>query len=61
LGGDRGCSYRDDKEHATQMRGPFIHLPGDDDSAAVTFWAADRARLRKLLQNAIDAIDGEAP
>jgi hypothetical protein len=34
-----------------QFRGPFIHRPGDDDSAAVTFWG--KQDLRPMLQKAI--------
>jgi hypothetical protein len=37
------------------VRGPFMHRPGDDDSAAVTFWG--KKDLRRLLCKAIDAID----
>jgi len=34
-----------------QYQGPFMHRPGDDDSAAVTFWGKQdlRAVLRKAL------------
>jgi hypothetical protein len=41
--------------HATRnVRGPFIHRPGDDDSAAVTFWG--KRDLREVLtQGARDA------
>lgn len=35
--------------------GPFMHRPGDDDSAAVTFWG--RKQLRVLFENAIKALD----
>ncbi|SRR5258708_21798947 len=38
-----------------QVRGPFIHHEGDDDSAAVTFWS--RGKLREILQEAIDTLD----
>jgi 3-deoxy-D-arabino-heptulosonate 7-phosphate (DAHP) synthase len=38
-----------------QYQGPFIHGPDDDDSSAVTFWG--KTQLRKLLVNAIDALD----
>lgn len=38
-----GSIYMRDK----QIRGPFIHHPGDDDSSAVTFWG--KQDLRKLL------------
>lgn len=35
----------------TNYSGPFIHRPGDDDSAAVTFWGKRDLRvvLRKML------------
>jgi hypothetical protein len=35
----------------TNLQGPFMHRPGDDDSAAVTFWGKQdlRALLRKML------------
>lgn len=36
-------------------RGPFIHRPGDDDSAAVTFWG--KRDLRPLLKRALDILD----
>lgn len=38
-----------------QYQGPFIHRPGDDDSAAVTFWG--KRDLRKTLVAAIQALD----
>lgn len=38
-----------------QYRGPFIHQPGDDDSAAVTFWG--KRDLRNVLQRATAALD----
>jgi len=41
--------------HGTQIRGPFMHHPGDDDSAAVTFWG--KRELRKALVKAIELID----
>jgi hypothetical protein len=36
----------------TQVRGPFLHNLGDDDSSAVTFWGKQglRAALRKALE-----------
>jgi len=37
------------------VRGPFIHRPGDDDSAAVTFWG--KKDLRDVLVKAIAALD----
>lgn len=36
-------------------QGPFIHRPGDDDSAAVTFWG--KRDLRVVLRQALDALD----
>lgn len=38
-----------------QHQGPFIHHPGDDDSAAVTFWG--KRDFRKVLQTAIEKLD----
>jgi hypothetical protein len=38
-----------------QMQGPFIHGPGDDDSAAVTFWG--KRDLRPTLQQALAMLD----
>jgi hypothetical protein len=40
-----------------QVRGPFIHRPGDDDSAAVIFWSKSKDELRSLMRNAIAEID----
>jgi hypothetical protein len=36
-------------------RGPFIHRPGDDDSAAVTFWG--KRDLREVLMVALGKLD----
>lgn len=38
-----------------QVQGPFMHHPGDDDSAAITFWG--KRDLRKLLEQAITKLD----
>ena len=38
-----------------QIKGPFVHRPGDDDSSAVTFWG--KQDLRKQLLQAIDLLD----
>jgi hypothetical protein len=38
-----------------QVRGPFMHRPGDDDSAAVTFWG--KRDLRALLRQALEMLD----
>lgn len=40
---------------AKQVRGPFIHRPGDDDSSAVTFWG--KSDLRGVLEKALAALD----
>ena len=37
------------------MRGPFMHHPGDDDSAAVTFWG--KRALRDTLRKALRLLD----
>lgn len=44
------------------LQGPFTHLPGDDDSSAVTFWGKRDLRqvLRKMLA-ALDAHYGDEP
>lgn len=36
-------------------KGPFIHHPGDDDSAAVTFWG--KRDLREVLRKALTELD----
>lgn len=41
----------------SQHQGPFIHHPGDDDSAAVTFWG--KKQLREMLQLALDLLDAQ--
>jgi hypothetical protein len=38
-----------------QQRGPFIHRPGDDDSAAVTIWG--KRDLRQILRKALVMLD----
>lgn len=38
-----------------QVKGPFIHKPGDDDSSAVTFWG--KADLREVLIKALAQLD----
>lgn len=38
-----------------QVAGPFMHRPGDDDSAAVTFWG--KRDLREMLRKALDLLD----
>lgn len=39
----------------TNYRAPFMHRPGDDDSAAVTFWG--KRDLRKMLRQALEMLD----
>ena len=46
------CSF---DELPRQIRGPFIHRPGDDDSSAVTFWG--KRDLRVLLRKALAMLD----
>src|SRR6266568_4434615 len=38
-----------------QVQGPFMHRPGDDDSAAVTFWG--ERDLRVMLRRALEMLD----
>jgi hypothetical protein len=38
-----------------QYQAPFIHRPGDDDSAAVTFWG--KRDLRKVMRKALEMLD----
>jgi len=46
----------------TQARGKFMHHPGDDDSAAITFWGKRvlRVVLRKMLAK-LDEHYGDGP
>lgn len=37
------------------VQGPFIHRPGDDDSAAVTFWG--KRKLKLALQKALALLE----
>lgn len=41
--------------HGMNVRGPFMHRPGDDDSAAVTFWG--KHDLRHVLRKALRSLD----
>lgn len=38
-----------------QVQGPFMHHPGDDDSAAITFWG--KKDLRVTLRRALELLD----
>lgn len=42
-------------EQPVNVQGPFIHRPGDDDSAAVTFWG--KRDLREVLRKALAMLD----
>lgn len=42
-------------EEPRHVSGPFIHRPGDDDSAAVTFWG--KRDLREVLRKALAMLD----
>ncbi len=51
LGGEPGV---------THISGPFVHKPGDDDSAAVTFWG--KRAFKAAMIRALQLIDAdEAP
>lgn len=39
----------------TQVRGPFIHKEGDDDSSAVTFWG--KRDIRDVLRKGLALLD----
>ncbi len=39
----------------THIQGPFVHRPGDDDSAAVTFWG--KQDMRHILRKALALLD----
>ena len=43
------------KDEVLQIRGPFIHHPGDDDSSAVTFWG--KSDFRHILRKALSSLD----
>lgn len=38
-----------------QIKGPFIHRPGDDDSSAVTFWG--KTQLKGMLKQALELLE----
>lgn len=48
-------SEEDFNNHVRQYHGPFIHHPGDDDSAAVTFWG--KKDLREVLKKALAMLE----
>ena len=46
---------KEDRHGVVQYKGAFIHRPGDDDSAAVTFWG--KRDLREVLRQALALLD----
>jgi hypothetical protein len=42
------------KNESVNVKGPFIHRPGDDDSSAVTFWG--KKELIPLLEKALELL-----
>jgi hypothetical protein len=42
-------------QQSLNLQGPFIHRPGDDDSAAVTFWG--KRDLREVLRKMLARLD----
>lgn len=45
----------DHPDRALQLKGPFVHHPGDDDSAAITFWG--KRDLRQVLRLMLEKLD----
>jgi hypothetical protein len=53
---DVDAAYAEPPTDATRnVRGPFMHRPGDDDSAAVTFWG--KRDLRDVLRLMLAKLD----
>lgn len=51
-----GCmGVQETEPQVKQISGPFMHHPGDDDSAAVTFWG--KRDLRNVLRQALSMLD----
>lgn len=47
-------------ENGKQISGPFMHHPGDDDSAAITFWGKkDLRQVLNIMMGALDKHYGE--
>lgn len=42
-------------DQVRNVKGPFIHRPGDDDSSAVTFWG--KQDLKTVLLKALELLD----
>lgn len=53
----------DGEGRSQQVRGAFMHAPGDDDSSAVTLWG--KRDLRPVLRHMLELLDqhyaGDAP
>ncbi len=52
---EKEVSKQTHKDEVVQVQGPFIHHPGDDDSAAITFWG--KKDLRITLREALKLLD----
>lgn len=52
---DQRPATANDPNQAEHYQAPFIHRPGDDDSAAVTFWG--KRDLRAMLRQALALLD----
>lgn len=50
-----GAYFEPPTDATRNVKGPFIHRPGDDDSSAVTFWG--KQDLRVVLRKALDMLD----
>lgn len=55
IGGHVYPAKPDDKIQASHLAAPFIHHPGDDDSAAITFWG--KRDLRDVLRIMLARLD----
>jgi hypothetical protein len=42
-------------DQTRNVKGPFMHRPGDDDSAAITFWG--KRDLRQVLRTMLAKLD----
>ena len=51
-----GCmGLQEGIRQARNVSGPFVHRPGDDDSAAVTFWG--KKDLKTILRKALTLLE----
>lgn len=53
------CFDEKNKNGTKNVSGPFLHHPGDDDSAAVTFWG--KKDLKIMLQKALALLEAQEP